>query len=98
MINLINCIKASFEAKGEQNNTIKVVLYYKEGKSEVIWKVSCFYTTLVRRKVAWLLRHEHSGVYSILYTGGCDLSPTFSLIALGAYIIKLRSRLYITRA
>ena len=41
---------------------------------------------------------ECSGVRSILCIGGYNLSPTFSLIALGTYIIKLRLRLYIKRA
>ena len=51
---LINCIKALFEAEQEQTeqSMVEVVLYHEEGKSEVIRKVSCFYTTLARRKVA----------------------------------------------
>ena len=51
---LIDCIKASFEAEQErtEQSTVKVVLYRKEEKSEVIRKVSYFYTTLARRKVA----------------------------------------------
>ena len=29
----------------------------------------------------------------VKWSSGCDLSLTFSLVALGAYVIKLRSRL-----
>ena len=51
---LIDYIEASFEAEQErtEQSTVKVVLYRKEEKSEVIRKVSYFYTALVRRKVA----------------------------------------------
>ena len=37
-------------------------------------------------------------VHVTLRISQCDLSPTFSLAALGAYVIKLRSRLCIRRA
>ena len=51
---LIDYIEASFEAEQErtEQSIVEVVSCRKEGKSEVIQKVSYFYTTLARRKVA----------------------------------------------